>query len=129
MRGWWCLLETRGLFKHQLTSVYRRSKLNLKMSFETQSFKTQIKKNDKSCLYCLESLIYSFFAFRIHQQCKKSVQKKLQSREQNVCARQMSFSATFVLNKITEPIFQIIHIQNKTLNHCVNSQSRSWMKA
>ena len=38
-----------------------------------------------------------------------SVQKeKLQSRERNVCARQTSLSAIFLLNKITASIFQII---------------------
>ena len=35
--------------------------------------------------------------------------EKLQFREQKVCARQMSFSAIFLLNKITVPICQIIH--------------------
>ena len=34
----------RGLFKHQLTSVYWRSELNLKLNFETQSFKPKNKK-------------------------------------------------------------------------------------
>ena len=32
----------------------------------------------------------------------------------------MSFSAMFLLNKIMAPIFQIIHIQNRTLNPCVS---------
>ena len=41
----------------------------------------------------------------------------------------MSFSTIFVLSKFTASIFQIIHIQNKTLNPCVNGQWRSWMKA
>ena len=47
-----------------------------------------------------------------------------------MCARQMSFSAIFLLNKITALIFQIIHIRNKTstlaskevLNECVRSK-------
>ena len=34
----------RGLFKHYLTFVYRRSKLNLKLSFRTQSFEIKNKK-------------------------------------------------------------------------------------
>ena len=34
----------RGLFKHQLTSVKRKSELNLKLTFETQSFKPKRKK-------------------------------------------------------------------------------------
>ena len=50
----------------------------------------------------------------------KSPTKKLQSRERNVCVRQRSVSAIFLFNKIAAPIFQIIHIQNKTLDHCVN---------
>ena len=46
------------------------------------------------------------FTFRSHLWCKKSEEKeKSQSREWNVCARQMSISATFVLNKIMPPIF------------------------
>ena len=45
---------------------------------------------------------YLFFTFRSHQRCKMSVQKeKLQSRERNVYARQTSFSAIFLVNKIT----------------------------
>ena len=48
--------------------------------------------------------------------------EKLQSREWNVCARQTYFSAVFALNKIKALIFQIIHIQNKTLHPCVNGQ-------
>ena len=36
--------HNRGLFKHQLTSVYWRSKLNFKMSFEIQSFKLKNKE-------------------------------------------------------------------------------------
>ena len=36
--------HNRGLFKHQLTSVYWRSKVNFKMSFETQSFKLKNKE-------------------------------------------------------------------------------------
>ena len=71
------------------------------------------------------ALIY-FFTFRSHERCKKYVQKeKLQSRERNVCTQQTSFSAIFVLNKITAPIFQIIHIRNKTLGPCVNERVRS----
>ena len=67
------------------------------------------------------ALFIPFFTFRSHQQRKKSVQKdKLQSTERNVSARQTSFSAIFALNKITVTIFQIIYIQNKTLNTCVN---------
>ena len=34
----------RGLFKNYLISVYQRSKLNFKLSFETQSFKPKNKK-------------------------------------------------------------------------------------
>ena len=45
---------------------------------------------------------------------------KLQFRERYVRARQMSFSAIFLLNKTTAPIFQIIHIQSETLDPCVN---------
>ena len=57
------------------------------------------------------TLFILFSTFRSHEQCKKSVQKeKLQSREENVCVRQTSFSAIFVLNQITAPIFQIIYI-------------------
>ena len=53
-----------------------------------------------------ESPIYSFFIFRSHQRCKKSVQKeKLQSRKLKLCARQTSFSAIFLLDKITAPKF------------------------
>ena len=33
-----------------------------------------------------------------------------------MCARRMSFSAISLLNKITAPIFQIIHFRNKTLD-------------
>ena len=33
-----------------------------------------------------------------------------------MCVRHTSFSAIFLLNKITVPIFQIIYIRNKTLN-------------
>ena len=66
--------------------------------------------------------ILFFFTFRSHQRCKKSVQNnKLQSREQNVCVRQTSFSSIFLLNKITMPIFQIIHIGNKTLDQTLAS--------
>ena len=62
-----------------------------------------------------KALIY-FFTIRRHERCKNYVQKeKLQSRERDVCARQTSFSAIFVFNKITAPIFQITHIPNKTL--------------
>ena len=37
----------------------------------------------------------------------------------NVCGRQMSVSAIFLLNRITVTIFQIIHIRNKTLDPCI----------
>ena len=33
-----------------------------------------------------------------------------------MCAHQMSFSAIFLLNKITAPVFQITHFRNKTLD-------------
>ena len=57
-----------------------------------------------------ESLVYSFLPLGI----PKVVQKeKLQSRERNVCARQTSFSAIFLLNKITAPIFQIIQFETR----------------
>ena len=46
--------------------------------------------------------------------------EKLQSIGQKVCVRQMPVSAVFLLNKIMVPIIQIIHIQNKTLDHCIN---------
>ena len=50
-----------------------------------------------------------------------SIQKeKLQTREQNVCVLQTSFSAIFLSNKITVLIFHIIHIWNKTLNPCIS---------
>ena len=53
-----------------------------------------------------ESLIFSFFTFSSHQRCKKSIQKeKIQYRELNACAWQTSFSAIFLLNKITVPKF------------------------
>ena len=129
MNYWFALCKLdpsycRGLFKHLLTSFSRGQSSNLKLSFETQSFKPKKKQKKKQWkLFRLfgESLIYSFFTFRNHQWCKKSIQKeKLQSREWNVCVWQMSFSAIVFPNKITASIFQIIHIWNKTLNPCVN---------
>ena len=38
------VLQQQGFIQTQLTSVYWRSKLNLKASFETQSFKPKNKK-------------------------------------------------------------------------------------
>ena len=74
-----------------------------------------------------ESLIYLFFlSLRVIKVVKSPYKKKnhrtkrVFTREQNVCMRQTSFSAIFLLNKITVSIFQIIHIRNKTLNPCVN---------
>ena len=79
------------------------------------------KKKSNNCLDCLESLMYSFFTFRSHQQCKMFVQKeKLQFRKQNMCVLEMSFYAIFLLNKIMASIFQIIHIQIKNLHPCIN---------
>ena len=64
----------RGLFKHYLTSICRRSKLNLKLCFETQSFKP---KSNKNCLDCLERALFRiFFTFWSHQECRMSVQKE-----------------------------------------------------
>ena len=48
------------------------------------------------------------------------VRTKRKITVQRVFTRQTSFSTIFLLNKITVPIFQIIHIRNKTLNPCVN---------
>ena len=54
----------------------------------------------------LACMLFILFISRSHQHCKKSVQ----SRQQNVCVQQTSFSAIFVLSEITAPIFQIMHI-------------------
>ena len=105
-------LLSMGLFKHYLTSIYQRSKLNLKLNFETQSYKPKNKKVIETIQNAWREPY--FFTFRSHQWCKKSVQKeKLQFREQNVWARQTSFSVIFLFNKTTTPIFQIIHMRNK----------------
>ena len=66
-----------------------------------------------------ESLIYSFLPFISRQQCKKFVQNE---KQKNTCLWKTSVSVIFVLNKITAPIFQIIHIRNKTLYLCINSE-------
>ena len=44
-----------------------------------------------------------------------------------MCVWQMSFPAIIVLNKIMAPIFQIIHIWNKTFDPCVN-QGLEWRR-
>ena len=63
-----------------------------------------------------ERLIYSFFLpIGVINGIESPYKKK-----NNVCARQTSFSAIFLLNKITVPNFQIIHIRNTTLNLCLN---------
>ena len=94
---------------------------NLKLSFETQSFKPKNRKVIKTVQAVWREPYLFFFTFRSHQLCKESVQKeKLQSTERNVCTWQMSFSAIFVSNKITLTIFQIIYIRNKTLDPYVN---------
>ena len=68
-----------------------------------------------------ESLIYSLFLpLGVINGVKHSHKKKNYSPKNKMCVRRMSISAIFLLNKITAPIFQIIHIQNKTLDHCVN---------
>ena len=54
-----------GLFKHYLTSVYRRSKINLKLSFETQSFKPKNKKSYENCWDCLESAFFIFLPLEV----------------------------------------------------------------
>ena len=46
-------------------------KLNLKLSFETRSFKPKNKKVIKTVWTLGKSLIYSFFTFRSHQRCSK----------------------------------------------------------
>ena len=61
------------------------------------------------------ALFILFLTFRSHQDVENS-----QSRERHMCARQMSFSAIFVFNKIMVSIFQIIHIRNMTLDPCIN---------
>ena len=71
------------------------------------------QKSNKNCLDCLERALFIYFLPL--GVMKKSVQKKRVC----VCVRQTSVSATFLLNKITVKIFQIIHIQNKTLNPCM----------
>ena len=87
--------QDQGFIK-ALTYIYRRSKLNLELSFETQSYKPQNKKVIKLFRLHGESLIY-FFTFKSNQQCKKSVKKeKSQSREQNMYAWQTSFCAIYV---------------------------------
>ena len=86
--------QDQGFIK-ALTYIYRRSKLNLELSFETQSYKPQNKKVIKLFRLHGESLIY-FFTFKSNQQCKKSVKKeKSQSREQNMYAWQTSFFAIY----------------------------------
>ena len=53
------------------------------------------------------------FTFSSHQLCKKPIQKNY-STENKTYARQLSFSAIFILNKIMAAILLIIHIRNKT---------------
>ena len=83
-------------------------------------------KSNKSCLDCLEIALFILFFFFFFLplgviSSVKSIQKeKLQSRKWNMCDRKTSFSAIFHLNKIMVPISQIIHLQKKTLNPCVN---------
>ena len=103
--------------------LYWRSKLDLKLSFQTQSFKPNTTKVIKTVqtAWRYYRLPYSFFTFKKRViNSVKSPSKKLQSRERNVCARQTHFSSTFPLDKITATIFQIIHIRDKTLNPCAN---------
>ena len=72
------------------------------MSFETQSFKPENKKVIKIVWTAWREPYLFFFTFRSHQLCKRPVQKeKLQFRELNLREQQTSFSAIFLLNKIT----------------------------
>ena len=59
------------------------------MSFETKSFKPKIKKVKKLFRLLGESLIYSFFNFKSHQQCKKSVQKEKRDLKRKRLGHQM----------------------------------------
>ena len=69
-----------------------------------------------------ESLIHSFLPLGVISSVKSPNKKKnyCPENEMCVCVWQMSFSAIFVLNKITVSVFQIIHIRNKALNPCIN---------
>ena len=73
--------------------VYQSQIGILKLSFETLNpLNKKIKKYWKLFRLLEKSLSYSFFAFRSHQRCKKSVQKeKLQSREQYMYAADLFF--------------------------------------
>ena len=55
----------------------------------------------------------------------QKVHTKNYSTENKTYARQTPFSAIFILNKIMAPILLIIHIRNKTLDLCINSQQKS----
>ena len=69
-----------------LTSVYQRSKLDLKLGFETEFFKLQYKKVIKNCLDCMErGLFILFFTFRSHQCAKSPHKKKDYSPENETC--------------------------------------------
>ena len=85
------------------------------MSFETQSFQLKNKKSNKNLFDYLErALFILFFTFRSLQRCKMSVQKSpYKSPKNQKCTRQTSFFVIFLLNKISVPIFQIIHIQTR----------------
>ena len=66
-----------------------------------------------------ESLI-PFLSLGVIKGVKTPYKKENYSPENKTCVLgRRLFSAIFVLNKITSPIFQIIHIRNKTLDPCV----------
>ena len=93
-----------------MASVYRRSKLNLKLSFETQPFKPKNKKviktvYDKTWREPLFTLL--FFTFRSHQRCKNPYKKKNCSPKNEACVRgRRLFSSEFLLNKIRCQFFK-----------------------
>ena len=66
------------------------------------------------------ALFILFLPLRVISSVKSPYKKKNYSPESKTCAWQTSFSAVFLLNKIMAPIFQIIHIQNKKIDPCVN---------
>ena len=86
--------DPRSLFKPQLNSVYWRSKLNLKLSFETQSFKPKNKKVIKTVqITWREPYLFLFLPLGVINSVKGLSKKKNYSPQNETCVRD-----TIVLN-------------------------------
>ena len=118
-------------FIEALPSVYRWSKHNLKLSFETQFFKRKNEKLIKTFLAAWKNFIFFFFFFFLPLGVivvKFRTKRKIAiQRTKRVCAGDV-FYCHISLNKITASIFQKIHIRKKTLIFAPTEVFERWHK-